>query len=324
MFTTKDIETKTIFVLNCSDGKNLRVSNGELLLEEKNSNKVKTLTKFPFQKILAIFVIGNISISSPLIEKCSKFGVALIVTKLSLRPLFVWGNYAEANFVLHHMQYKMESHDIRIAKILIANKLENQIANLKAVRKNGEKKISAIRLIEDYIRGIELTKDYHQLLGIEGSAAKIYFSVYFSEFNWNGRMPRAKCDMINVILDLAYTILFNFIECFLRMFGFDVYIGVFHRLWYKRKSLVCDIMEPFRCIIEKAVRLGLKKQFLKSDFIIYNGEYNLRHECAKDYYRYFFDVLIPYKTEIFRYVQTYYRCFMNNKQVEQYPKFKIS
>ena len=54
MFTTKDIELKTVYVINCIDKRNLRVSNGELLLEESDTSK--TLTKLPFQKILAIII----------------------------------------------------------------------------------------------------------------------------------------------------------------------------------------------------------------------------------------------------------------------------
>ena len=62
MFTNKDIEYRTIFVINCIHERSLRVSNGELLLEEQieNSDKMKTLTKLPFQKILALFIIGHI------------------------------------------------------------------------------------------------------------------------------------------------------------------------------------------------------------------------------------------------------------------------
>ena len=83
MFTSKDLEYRTIFVINCIKERNLRVSNGELLLEElvEDSDKTKKLTKLPFQKILALFVIGHISITTPLIEKCQKYGVALVVMK---------------------------------------------------------------------------------------------------------------------------------------------------------------------------------------------------------------------------------------------------
>jgi hypothetical protein len=72
MFTHKDIQLRTIFVINCIKERNLRVSSGELLLEEKSNESKKTLTKLPFQKILALFVIGHISITTPIIEKCKK------------------------------------------------------------------------------------------------------------------------------------------------------------------------------------------------------------------------------------------------------------
>ena len=40
MFTHKDIETRTIFVVNCIEHhRGVRVSNGELLLEEKDAEK---------------------------------------------------------------------------------------------------------------------------------------------------------------------------------------------------------------------------------------------------------------------------------------------
>ena len=72
MFTHKDIENRTIFVINCIKDRSLRVSNGELLLEEwvEDADKYKTLTKMPFQKMLALFVVGHITVTTPLIEKC--------------------------------------------------------------------------------------------------------------------------------------------------------------------------------------------------------------------------------------------------------------
>ena len=68
MFTHKDIENRTIFVINCIKDRSLRVSNGELLLEEwvEDADKYKTLTKMPFQKMLALFVVGHISVTTPL------------------------------------------------------------------------------------------------------------------------------------------------------------------------------------------------------------------------------------------------------------------
>ena len=326
MFTNKDLEYRTIFVINCIKERNLRVSNGELLLEEyvDQSDNTKTLTKLPFQKILALFVIGHIRITTPLIEKCQKYGVALIVMKPSLRPVFYWSNNAEANFLLHKRQYDFDKNDISIARIIVRNKIENQIKNLSDTRRKDELTEEAKSKCRLYLEDARTIDDYESLMGLEGLPSKIYFSAFFQELNWKSRKPRAKCDILNTTLDIGYTILFNYIECFLRMFGFDLYVGVYHRMWFKRKSLVCDIMEPFRCIIDKTVRTAFnRKQFTEKDFKTIKGEYQLEYEKKSDYNKVFFEALIPYKMDVFKYVQNYYRCFMGRKSVPLYPKFNL-
>ena len=83
MFTNKDVEFRSIYVINCITDKELRVSSGELLLEDLDEKK--TLTKLPFQKILALFIVGHIHVTTPLIDKCRQHNVALVVMKQSLR-----------------------------------------------------------------------------------------------------------------------------------------------------------------------------------------------------------------------------------------------
>ncbi len=48
-----------------------------------------------------------------------------------------------------------------------------------------------------------------------------------------------------------------------------------------------------------------------------------KRDLNKEYNKLFFDALVPYKQEIFKYVQSYYRCFMGGKDITQYPKFEI-
>lgn len=326
MFTHKDIQYRTIFVINCIKGRNLRVRNGELLLEEdiEESDKTKTLTKLPFQKILALFVIGNITITTPLIEKCHRYGVALIVVKPSFRPVFFWANSAEANYILHQRQYSLPQEDISIAKVIVRNKIMNQIAALRSTRRKDNITLEALKTMEISQSFITNICDYNSLMGIEGAAAKVYFKAFYQDQEWHQRRPRTKCDALNATLDIGYTMLFNFVECFLRMFGFDLYVGVYHRMWFKRKSLVCDIMEPMRPIIDKAARTAWnKKQFSSKDFSIQKGEYILKRERNGEYCHVFFDAMIPYKTEVFKYVQSYYRCFMGCKSVIHYPIFEL-
>ncbi len=323
MFTNKDIEYRTIFVINCIKDRNLRVSNGELLLEEMEEKK--TLTKLPFQKILALFVVGHIHITTPLIEKCKKFNVALVVMKPSFRPVFYWSNSAEANYLLRQKQYQLNKDDITIAKWIVYNKVYNQMVLLQKSRKTDvltlEAKAVCKKTLSDWLNRVT---EYNKLMGLEGYVSKTFFAAYFQDLGWKSRRPRAKCDVVNATLDIGYTMLFNYIECFVRMFGFDVYMGVYHRLWFKRKSLICDLVEPFRCIIDRVVRIAYnRKQFSSKDFVLHKGEYRLKIDKNADYTKVFFDALIPYKMEIFKFVRSYYRCFMQNKEISKYPKFEI-
>lgn len=324
MFTHKDIEYRSIFVINCLEERKLRVCNGELLLEEICERGNKTLTKIPFQKILMLFIVGHSTITTPLIDKCKKFNVAIVVVNLNLRPVFYWSNAAEANYLLRQKQFSLNKNDISIAKILVKNKIENQLTLLQKTRKKDELTQYAKITCKEIINKIDMQTDYNTLMGLEGIASKNFFAAYYQNNNWVARRPRVKSDVINATLDIGYTILFNYIECFVRMFGFDIYVGVYHRLWFKRKSLICDLMEPFRCIIDNTVRTAFNRnQCSEKDFKNEKGEWRLKFDKNKDYSKLFFDALIPYKTKIFRYIQSYYRCFMQNKNTDSYPKFKI-
>lgn len=325
MFTHKDIDMRTIFVVNCIEhNRSLRVCNGELMLEELGEDKKKTLTKFPFQKLLALFIIGHITVTTPLIEKCKKYGVALVVMKPNLRPIFFWANSAEANYLLRKRQFDYRTEDLTVAKAIVYNKVLNQKSALLKTRKKDELTINALELCEASLNTLLNTTDYNQLMGLEGTIAKSFFSAYFQNQNWKGRRPRIKSDVINATLDIGYTILFNFMECFVRMFGFDLYVGVYHRLWFKRKSLVCDLIEPFRCLIDHATLLAFnRKQFSEKDFTLIKKEYRLKYEKCADYYKVFYDTLIAHKTDFFKFVQQYYRCFMGCKTAKDYPLFEF-
>ena len=326
MYTEKDISFRSIYVINCVKDRNLRVSTGELLLEDtcETGGTQKTLTKLPFQKILALFIVGHITITTPLIEKCKKYNVALVVMKPNFRPVFYWSQTAEANYLLRAKQYAFDVSSSDVAKALLYSKLSNQQKLLSNTRRKDPKTIQALEQCERGLDLLSTVSDVHVLLGIEGTVARVFFDAYFQDFDWIGRKPRTKRDPLNVTLDIGYTMLFNYVECFVRMFGFDPYIGVYHRLWFKRKSLICDLQEPFRAIIDRTVRTAFHRgQFQEKDFKQRNGEYYLIPSLNGKYMKVFFDSLIPYKTEIFRYIRDYYRAFMRGHPAEKYPRFKI-
>jgi CRISPR-associated endonuclease Cas1 len=320
MFTHKDIENRSLFVINGLEHQHLKVSNGRLLLEDSNSNKA--ITKLPFPKILGLIIIGHITITTPLIEHCNKNGIPIIVMKPNFRPVFYFGNMAEANYLLRKKQFEFPNGKLEIAKQIIFNKITNQKCLLIKTRERGDDIINAITYIDDALLQIEKCLHFRELMGLEGNIAKHYFKAYYSFANWQQRLPRVKLDTINATLDIGYTMLFNYIEAMIRLFGFDPYIGIYHQLWFRRKSLVCDLMEPFRCIIDHQIRKSIKYgTFKQSDFIQRKQSYYLKPELNKVYTRVFFEAIIAHKSSIFKYIQSYYRCFMGRKSVLQYPNF---
>ena len=175
-----------------------------------------------------------------------------------------------------------------------------------------------------YAQEAKKAEESKELLGIEGYASKIFFQSYFKNVPWKRREPRNKSDSINFLLDMGYTHLFNFMEAHLRLYGFDVYIGIYHTLFYQRKSLVCDLVEPFRCIIDHSLRKAYAlKQIKEKDFIVKRGRYFLPIQASKGYSQILLEALLKHKEEIFLYTQKYYRCFIKQAPVDTFPDFYI-
>jgi CRISPR-associated endonuclease Cas1 len=320
MFTHKDIENRSLFVINGTEHQSLKVSNGRLMLEDTKTNKA--ITKLPFPKILGLMVIGHTTLTTALIEHCNKHGVPLVVMKPNFRPVFYYGNMAEANFLLRKKQFEQKQGDLEIAKHLVKNKAINQLNLLIKTREKSPMLNNAKDTILNYTNKIDDAFHFRELMGIEGIIAKAYFSSYYDFTGWQQRLPRVKQDTINATLDIGYTMLFNYIECMTRLFGFDPYMGVYHQLWFRRKSLICDLMEPFRCIIDHQIRISLKyNTFKQSDFELRKNSYYLKSDFRKLYTQTFFEAIINYKSDIYKYIQQYYRCFMGRKSVTNYPMF---
>ena len=212
-----------------------------------------------------------------------------------------------------------------IGKHIVYNKISNQRSMLSKMRSKTIDVKEAIELLDEYRKRLDNDDlSLQEIIGIEGMASKVYFPRIFNNAKWIGRKPRIKFDYINSLLDIGYNILFNFIDAILQVFGFDVYCGVLHKCFYMRKSLVCDIMEPFRPIIDwqirKSINLG---QFKEEDFVIIKRQYNLEYKKSTQYTRILFESILEYREDIFIYVRDYYRCFMKGKSIDDYPKFQL-
>ncbi len=104
-------------------------------------------------------------------------------------------------------------------------------------------------------------KSVESLLGIEGTAARLYFSRFsdmlrndkLGTFDFNGRNRRPPRDAINCLLSYAYSLLAKDLTATVFAIGFDPYLGMFHRPRFGRPALALDLAEEFRPLIADSV-----------------------------------------------------------------------
>lgn len=277
----------------------------------------KKINQMSCHKVFAVFIVGEFSITSALIKGCRKYGISLFLLKQNFEVYASINSSLEGNYLLRERQYRMDR-DLEVAKNIVKNKSYNQLSLLKEAGK-----LSDFNLVyNDVCLKINQANDSQELLGIEGSVSKNFFQEYFKDMNWVRRMPRTKYDINNTVMDIGYTFLFNFIDSMLNLYGFDNFKGCYHKLFFQRKSLSCDVMEPFRCLIDrqilKSFRLG---QIKEKDFKLIGGKYVLSWENQNRYGRMFFDCLMERKEDVFLFVKEFYYFMMNDGR--DFPFFKI-
>ncbi len=318
MLTTSDFAKKQLAVVFCNEGEKMALNNSNFVV--KNSDG-----KIKFQcscyRIFLIYVIGHCSITTPLMQASKKFGFYFALMSPGFRLYNVIGAEKNGNTMLHRKQYNYSSLDIAIH--ITQNKILNQLSELKNIRNKSDYTKDGICKIESYYNSLLQAKTLNEIMAYEGLSSKIYFKCHFNNVPWKGRQPRLKRDYINSALDVGYTILFSFIDAILSSYGFDTFAGVMHTEFYMRKSLVCDIVEPFRTIIDHELKKAINlKQIKEDDFIFMNNQYKLKFEESPKYSRIFISALLERRNEIFLYIQSYYRAFMKELPISEYPIYQ--
>ncbi|QHQ53568.1 MULTISPECIES: CRISPR-associated endonuclease Cas1 [Aeromonas] len=110
------------------------------------------------------------------------------------------------------------------------------------------------------------------LLGIEGAAARIYFSAWQSVFpeSWqfHRRTRRPPTDPVNALLSLGYTLLYFDAMRACYGAGLDPLIGILHQPSYGRASLACDLVELLRHRVDRWVWHMVRNQVLRPDHFV--------------------------------------------------------
>jgi len=269
--------------------------------------------------VFAIFIIGDISITTALLKKLTAQGISVFFLNQNLAVKASVMAETGGNYLLRQKQYT-ETNDLVISTGIVQNKIANQEKVLKKYKKTYSEKV-----FNNAGKMLKSVKDREQLLGIEGSAGKEYFQSLFSDIDWVRRAPQTKEDISNLLLDIGYTYLFNYCDALLRLFGFDTYKGYYHQLFFQRKSLVCDVMEPMRPLIDYQLLKSFNlNQIKEKDFVFKNGRFEFKngYKTSKVYSAVFLETINKRKEDIYTYVLGFYRYAMDD-QKHKLPKFDI-
>lgn len=256
-----------------------------------------------------VFVVGEHTITTQLLRQLQKFGIAIFFLSQSFDIYSSVLNREGGNYLLRQKQYRLESTtELQLAKNLVKNKMNNQKKLLEKYRNSDSKLYSDSQY--------QKCSNLQVLLGIEGNASKNYFQSLFAQHNWYRRAPQAKEDIINVLLDLGYTFLFNYVDALLQLYGFDTYKGFYHQLFFQRKSLSCDVMEPMRPLIDNAIIKAFHLKRIKNeDFKFENQVFSFKdYQVAQKYVNIFAQTIMSAKGEIYDFILNFYRHFLNESK----------
>jgi len=107
-------------------------------------------------------------------------------------------------------------------------------------------------------------------MGYEGSAGRIYFEalgyIIPDRFKFEGRSRQPAKDEFNCLLNYGYGVLYSMIEKACIIAGLDLYAGFLHTDNYNKRSLVYDLIEMFRILVDKTVIFLFSQRKVKIEY----------------------------------------------------------
>jgi len=129
---------------------------------------------------------------------------------------------------------------------IIAEKIRKQTDHLEDLGKSSE-----AAMLKGYIEEIEIGDVSNR----EGHAAKVYFNALFGK-----DFTRSYDCVTNAALNYGYSIILSCFNREITAHGYVTQLGLFHSNMFNHFNLSCDLMEPYRVIIDRCVvKNGFKK-----------------------------------------------------------------
>jgi CRISPR-associated endonuclease Cas1 subtype II len=151
----------------------------------------------------------------------------------------------------------------KLWSLIVKNKILNQSLLLKKTLSD------KYELLNSYIEEVDIGDKTNR----EGHAAKVYFNELFGK-----SFVRNSADSINSALNYGYAVLLSTINKEVVNNGYITQLGIHHKNEFNEFNLTCDLMEPFRIVIDNFVYYNQEREFntqYKLDIVnIFNGTYS--------------------------------------------------
>lgn len=217
-----------------------------------------------------------VSISSYLLKELSDNKINIIFCDEKHNPYGelqpFYSRHNSSKKVIMQSKWTNKNKDLLWMKI-VKNKITNQGLLLKKIKNSKYK--SLIGYLEEVQVGDKTNR--------EGHAAKVYFNALFGK-----DFVRGESDKINIMLNYGYAVLLSTVSKEIVNNGYLTQLGIHHKNEYNPYNLSCDLMEPFRIIIDAFVFYNNEREFnldFKLDLInIFNNtfKYNGKNYTLKD------------------------------------------
>ena len=212
----------------------------------------------------------SVSISSYLLKELADNKINIIFCDDKHNPYGelqpFYSRHNSSKKILEQVKWTNKEKDL-VWQSIVKNKILNQALLLKKIKSKQHD------LITSYIKEVAIGDKTNR----EGHAAKVYFNSLFGT-----SFVRGNNDKINASLNYGYAILLSTVSKEIVNNGYLTQLGIHHKNEFNPYNLACDLMEPFRIIIDSFVYYNKDKELdpnFKLDIInIFNNTYTFNNK----------------------------------------------
>lgn len=212
----------------------------------------------------------SVSISAYLLKELSDNKINIIFCDEKHNPFGELSSYYSrhntSKKIKEQMKWTAKEKD-KLWSQIVKNKITNQFLLLKKMKSKESKLVASY--VEEVTEGDKTNR--------EGHAAKVYFNALFGK-----SFVRNSDDPINAALNYGYAILLSTFNKEIVANGYLTQIGIHHKNEFNEFNLTCDLMEPFRIVIDSFVYYNKDRSLdtqYKMDIVnIFNNTFNYQNK----------------------------------------------